>query len=272
MIRNPAVAGQFYPFSQKSLWEEIKRLMPKKVEKREVLGALSPHAGYQYSGKVAALTLAKINSADTFVILGPNHSGFGENFALVKEGIWRTPLGEVKVDNLMAKEILLNSSLLKEDPLAHEREHSIEVQLPFLQALFKDFQIVPIAVKHYLPDENFLKICQEVGLAISRAIKKLQEKVVIIASSDLTHYELQEIAKKKDKKALDAILNLNPEKLFQEIRSQNISMCGYGPAAIMLTACKELGAKNSKLVKYMTSGDTTGDFEQVVGYGGAIVW
>ncbi len=272
MIRDPVVAGQFYPFSKETLWEELEKLIPKKVEKREVLGAVSPHAGYPYSGKVAALTLSKIKSADTFVILGPNHSGWGEDFAMVKEGVWKTPLGEIKIDSILAKEILINSPLLKEDPLAHEREHSIEVQLPFLQALFKDFQLVPIAVKHYLPDENFLNYCQEVGEGMAKAIKKLKEKVVIIASSDLTHYEPQEIAKKKDKHALDAILELNPEKLFQEIKNQNISACGYAPIAIMLTCCKKLGAKNSELVSYMTSGDTTGDFSQVVGYGGVIIF
>jgi len=276
MIRNPAVAGQFYPLSKDVLVEQIKECIQindkKEVEKQDVLGVLSPHAGYIYSGKVAGKTLSMIKRADSFVIIGPNHTGLGKDFSIMKEGIWRTPLGEVRVDNLLAKEILLNSKNLSEDPTSHKYEHSIEVQIPFLQMLFKDFQMVPITIKHYIPEKNFLLICEEIGRGIANAIKKVGEKVVIIASSDLTHYEPQAYANKNDNIALNAILELNPEKLFKEVKEREISMCGFGPVAIMLFASKELGAKKSLLVEYMTSGDVTGDFSQVVGYGGIIIW
>lgn len=272
IIRNPAVAGQFYYHSEKMLFEQVKECVDVKAKKKDVKGVLSPHAGFMYSGKVAGATLSKIEKADTFIILGPNHTGIGADFSIVKEGVWRMPFGEVKIDSLLGKEILLNSKNLKEDSSAHLYEHSIEVQLPFLQFLFKEFQIVPITIKHYSPEKNFLKICEEIGSSLAKAIKKVKEKVVIVASSDLTHYERQEIAKEKDEVALNAILKLNPEKLFDEVFSKDISMCGFGPAAIMLFSCKELGAKNSELVKYMTSGETSGDYGQVVGYGGVLIW
>ena len=272
MIRNPAVAGQFYPLSEELLVEQIKGFIGERKEKQEVLGVLSPHAGYVYSGKVAGETLSRIKNADSFVILGPNHTGIGREFSIVKEGVWRMPLGEVKIDNLLAKEILMQSKNLSDDPSSHMHEHSIEVQLPFLQILFGNFQFVPITVKHYLPEENFLLVCEEIGKGIAAAIKKVHEKVVIIASSDLTHYEPQAYANKKDNIALNAILELNPKKLFKEVKENEISMCGFGPVAIMLFACKELGAKKSILIDYRTSGDTTNDYEHVVGYGGVLIF
>lgn len=272
MIRNPAVAGQFYPLSEEVLVEQIRKFIGEKKEKQDVLGVLAPHAGYIYSGKVAGETLSKIKHADSFVILGPNHTGLGRDFSLVKEGVWRMPLGEVKIDSLLAKEILLQSKNLSDDPTSHIHEHSIEVQLPFLQILFGNFQFVPITIKHYVPDEPFLSICEEIGKAIANAIKKIHEKVVVIASSDLTHYESQAYANKNDNIALNAILELAPKKLFKEVREREISMCGFGPAAIMLFVCKELGAKKSLLVDYMTSGDVTHDYEQVVGYGGVLIF
>lgn len=272
MIRNPAVAGQFYPLSEEILSEQLKSFIDKKAEKQNAIGALVPHAGYIYSGKVAGKVFSRIKSADSFVILGPNHTGIGRDFSIVREGIWRTPLGEVKVDNLLAREILMRSKNINEDISAHRYEHSIEVQLPFLQFLFKDFQFVPITIRHYMPEKNFLAICEEIGKAIANAIKNVNEKVVILASSDLTHYESQKSANEKDKIALNAILELNPEKLFNEVSAREISMCGFGPTAIMLFACKELGAKNSILVEYKTSGDVTHDYEQVVGYGGVLIY
>lgn len=272
MIRNPAVAGQFYYHDPKLLIEQIEECIDKNAKRLKVFGVLSPHAGYMYSGKVAGSVLSSIEMADTFVILGPNHTGLGSRFAICRDGLWKMPLGDVRIDSNLADEILKNSKFLDDDLLAHESEHSIEVQIPFLQYLGGNFQIVPITVMHYSPDENFLKICEDTGNAIATAIKNLKETVTIIASSDLTHYEPQDEANRKDKAALDAILELNPEKLFKVIRELNISMCGFGPAAIMLFACKKLGAKNTRLVKYMTSGDTTRDYRQVVGYGGVLVW
>ncbi len=272
MIRNPAVAGQFYYYDLEMLNSQITELVDLNADKREVLGLLSPHAGYMYSGGVAGAVLSRVKIPDTFVILGPNHTGLGAEFSIFNEGMWRMPFGDVIVDSGLAKEILLNSKFLNADPFAHQREHSIEVQIPFLQYFDKKFQIVPIAMSHYTPDENFLEICHDIGNAISTGIQKTKEKVVIIASSDLTHYEPKSAAEKKDGIALDAILELNPERLFKKIRELGISMCGFGPAASMLYACKNLGAKNSELVKYRTSGDVTKDYSAVVGYGGVLIW
>jgi len=272
MIRNPAVAGQFYYYDPKLLIEQIEGCIDKDAKKLRVSGVLSPHAGYMYSGKVAGSVFSRIEMTDSFVILGPNHTGLGSRFAICRDGLWRMPLGDVRIDSNLANEIFKNSKFLDDDMLAHESEHSIEVQIPFLQYFGKDFQIVPITIMHYPPDDDFLRICEDIGNAIATAIKNLGEEVTIIASSDLTHYEPQDEAKRKDKAALDAILELNPEKLFRVVRELRISMCGFAPVAIMLFACRELGAKNTRLVKYMTSGDTTKDYREVVGYGGVLIF
>lgn len=272
MIRNPAVAGQFYYYDLQMLSNQITELVDLNADKKEVLGVLSPHAGYMYSGQVAGAVLSRLKIPDTFVILGPNHTGLGAEYSIFNEGIWRMPFGDVLIDSNLAKEILMNSKFLAADSFAHQREHSIEVQIPFLQYFDKKFQIVPITMSHYHPDENFLEVCGDIGSAIAAGIQKTNERVVIIASSDLTHYEPQSAAEKKDKIALDAILELNPEKLFKKIRELGISMCGFGPTASMLYACKNLGAKNSELIRYMTSGDATKDYGAVVGYAGALIW
>ncbi len=271
MIRDPAVAGQFYHYDPKNLNEQISECIDVNAKKEDVLGIVSPHAGYMYSGKVAGAIYSRINLPDTFVILGPNHTGLGARFSMMMDGEWRLPLGNVSVDSILAKEILINSKHLESDLMAHQSEHSIEVQIPFAQYFGKDFQIVPITMVHYAPNDDFLEICKDIGIAIARGIKNTHERVVIVASSDLTHYEPQDIANKNDKEALNAILELDEEKLFDRVGELRISMCGYGPVAAMLVACKELGAKDAELVKYMTSGDTTGDYGQVVGYGGVLV-
>jgi len=270
-IRNPAVAGSFYYYDPKMLHEQIKDFADLNAPKEKVIGIVSPHAGYMYSGKVAALVYSRIKFPDTFVILGPNHYGLGSEFAIMKEGEWNLPFGKVEIDSNLAKEILLNSKILEDDSMAHRREHSIEVQIPFMQFFSKDFQIVPIIMTHYPSDENYLKICLELGHSIATGIKKVKESVVIVASTDMTHYEPQEIANRKDKEAINAILELNPKKLFERLMELSISMCGYGPTAVMLSAAKELNAKESVLVRYMTSGDVTKDYSGVVGYAGIIV-
>ena len=277
MIRNPAVAGQFYHNDPVILHDQISALVDSNAKRSDALGVMSPHAGYMYSGKVAGSVMSRVNPADTFIILGPNHTGMGADFSILRDGIWKMPFGEVRVDSILAKEILVNSRVLEIDPMAHQNEHSIEVQIPFLQYFGREFEIVPITIRHYMPDGNFLDICKELGHAIAGVIKNIKNpkmKVTIVASSDLTHYETQESAKRKDKAALDAILEMNPEKLFETINEQEISMCGFGPVAVMLYACRELGrgrSANTELVKYMTSGDITGDYSQVVGYGGVLI-
>ncbi len=271
MIRQAAVAGQFYSGGMKALTEEVQSHMESEAEKSDALGIICPHAGLMYSGDVAGAVYSRINPADTFIILGPNHYGVGADFSIMTDGVWVNPLGEVRVDSLLAKEIFKHTPHLEEDPFAQQREHSLEVQVPFMQHLSEDFQIVPVSVRHYAPDDGFLKVCVEIGESVADVISKVDAKVTLVASTDLTHYEKQEVAEENDRAALDAITVLDPEKLFREVRDRGISMCGYAPVAVVLAACKSLGARKGELVKYMTSGDTTGDYSSVVGYGGVII-
>ena len=266
MVRNPVVAGQFYPASTSALKEMIEMYVDEKVEKEEVIGVVSPHAGYVYSGPVAGAVISRVKFKDTFIILGPNHTGRGKPVSIMTEGTWQTPLGEVEIDTELGKRILASSGYLQEDPLAHQYEHSIEVQLPFLQYFKPDIRIVPITYA-YASGAAY----QEIGRKIARAIKDLNREVVIMASSDMTHYEPQESAQKKDMQAIEAILDLNEEELLRRVGELNISMCGYAPAVSLISAAKELGAKGAELVMYQTSGDTSGDYSSVVGYAGITI-
>ena len=266
MIREPAVAGYFYPASPSSLEAQIKRFVDEKAPKQEAVGLVSPHAGYIYSGTVAGAVMSRIQFKDTFIIMGPNHTGTGKAFSIMTEGSWKTPLGEVKINSKLGKQILENSGHLAEDHLAHLYEHSVEVQIPFLQYFKRDVKIVPIVLFYASK-----AIYKEIGQAIARAIKELGEDCVILASSDMTHYEPQESARKKDMQAINAILDLNEDELMKRIEEMNISMCGYAPAVALITAARELGAKRAELVKYQTSGDVTGDYSGVVGYAGIVM-
>ncbi len=266
MDREAAVAGQFYPASEGSLREQIKGFVDEGAEREEVVGVVSPHAGYIYSGKVAGAVYSRIVPAETYILLGPNHTGRGSPFSLVAEGAWKTPLGSVEIDADMAQELLAESRNLKDDEKAHHSEHSLEVQLPFLQYLKRDFRFVPILLSPAAPD-----IYEEIGKALARVIRLKKTKTIIIASSDLTHYEPQKMADEKDKEAIKAILELNEGKLLEKVRDIDISMCGYASVATTLIACKELGAKKAELIQYMTSGDTSGDYSAVVGYAGIII-
>ena len=266
MIREPIVAGQFYPGSPSSLEKQISGFIDKKAAKEDAIGLVSPHAGYMYSGAVAGAVISRIKLKDTFIIMGPNHTGYGKPFSIMTEGAWKTPLGEVNIDSRLAKQILEASQNLEEDQVAHLHEHSIEVQIPFLQYLKKDFKIVPIVLSH-APRAAY----KEIGKAIAKAIKESKSEAVILASSDMTHYEPQESAKRKDTQAINAILELNEDELLNRIERLNITMCGYAPVAVLISAAKELGAKRTELVKYQTSGDITGDYSGVVGYAGVIL-
>lgn len=266
MIRNPVVAGQFYPENPKQLQEQIAGFIKKTIKKEDALGVISPHAGYMFSGAVAGAVYSKIKISDKVIILCPNHTGRGAPFSIITEGSWATPLGEVKIASAIGKKILENSKELEEDVLAHTLEHSIEVQLPFLQYLNPQISFVPIC----LSSGNYSSY-EDIAFAISNAIKNTGEKVLIIASSDMTHYESHDVANEKDREAIDAILELDERLLLKRIEDFNISMCGYVPATVMLIACKKLGAKTAELVKYQTSGDITGDYSEVVGYAGVIV-
>jgi len=267
-LRKPAVAGQFYPSSNPELKKQIESFINNKADKLDVYGCMLPHAGYIYSGPVAGYTVSQINIKDRIILLGPNHTGYGTPFSIMMQGIWQTPLGEIAIDDELAKALLGSSEYLQDDTLAHLYEHSLEVELPFLQYFKQDFKIVPITIA-----SNNLSELKEVGKAIASVINKLdiKDSVMIVASSDMTHYEPQGEAEKKDKQAIEAILELDGDKLIQRVQRFNITMCGYAPVVVMLSAVKLLGANKATLVKYQTSGDITGDTDSVVGYAGIVI-
>jgi AmmeMemoRadiSam system protein B len=223
-----------------------------------------------YSGGVAGAVFSQIHIPDAVVILGPNHRGMGASVALSASGVWDMPLGPVSINEALAKSILkvpMSGVKIKDDPGAHAMEHSIEVQVPFLQFLQPEVSIVPIALSHLAYDG-----CQEIGRALVKGIQDFGKEVLLVASTDMTHYESQESAKAKDELAIDRILDLDPEGLHETVARHGISMCGVIPTTIVLEACKVLGAGKAELVQYATSGDVTGDYAQVVGYAGFIVY
>ena len=269
MIRNPIVADRFYPGKPEALTRELKTLVEpvdKKGKKEPALGIVAPHAGYVYSGRVAGLVYSRIQIPPIAVIIGPNHTGQGSPASLFAEGEWRMPLGPVRIDRELARKILSHSRLLTPDPRAHQQEHSLEVQVPFLQHFNPGIAIVPICLGGLDYPE-----CREIGQALARALEGLEPRPLIIASSDMTHYESQKSAEKKDKAAIDKILKLDPEGLLTVVEKDDISMCGVIPTAVMLIAALALGAKKAELVAYATSGDVSGDYAKVVGYAGITV-
>jgi len=277
-VRPPVVAGQFYAGTKSALLKQIEWCYthpygPGKVPKsqtgpRKVVGLVSPHAGYVYSGPVAAhgfAFIAQDGRPSSIVIVGPNHTGIGSGVSIMTSGKWRTPLGDVEIDKQLASSIKQSSDIIDEDIAAHAGEHSLEVQLPFLQHLFGGkFKMVPICMM--IQDEE---TSEEVGRAIAKAAAK--KDVVLIASTDFTHYEPQQSAVVKNGKAIDKILALDWRGLMRTVEDENISMCGYGPVSVMLKAAGELGAKRAKLLKYATSGETAAPMPEVVGYGSIAV-
>ena len=273
-IRRPTQAGAFYEGDVDTLKTQIENCFlqefgPKKRPKvnrngpREIIGLVCPHAGYMFSGSVAAnayYELASDGAPDTVVILGPNHTGYGSALAVVNEGFWRTPLGDVEIDGETANRIVQETRIVDVDELAHRFEHSIEVQLPFLQYLYgSEFKFVPICFQ--MQD---LSSAVEVGKALVEVLAN--KNAVVIASSDMTHYEPQGNAAAKDMAALKAVEAMDEKRFYSIIEKQNVTACGYGPIAALITAAKGLGAKEAKLLCYKTSGDTTGDYSNVVGY------
>jgi MEMO1 family protein len=266
MIREPAVAGQFYPDSPAQLRKMIKGMVDESNEKIDAIGTVLPHAGYIYSGPVVGAVLSRVKIKSTAVIMCPNHTGRGKLFSVMAEGGWKTPLGQVDIDAELAKRILDESRYLEQDTAAHVHEHAVEVQLPFLQYLRPDVKMVPIVLAQ-ANGETY----REIGRGIARAISGLNRDVIIIASSDMTHYESQESVRQKDSEAIHAMLQLDEAELLKRVGQFDITMCGYGAAASMLAAAKELGAERAELIKYQTSGDTSGDYSSVVGYAGVVV-
>jgi hypothetical protein len=284
-VRRPAAAGQFYPSDPNKLRQQIETLIRPAPEKVRALGCVVPHAGYVYSGPVAGAVYARLDLPRRFIILCPNHTGAGQPLAIMSRGRWLTPLGEVSIDEPLAEAIKREFPLVQDDDTAHSREHALEVQLPFLQQLAGGFTFVPIVV-----GTGRLEILTELGSSLARAIKATPENApnrdprgvagetafgspgcLIIASSDMNHYEDDERTRVKDRMAIEKILALDPAGLWETVQREQISMCGYGPATVMLTAARELGASRAELVKYATSGDISGDRDRVVGYAGIIV-
>jgi len=266
MRRMPAVAGQFYYDSPWMLTAQVEGYVEKGLKKERVIGILSPHAGLMYSGAVAGAVYSRIEFPHTFIIIGPNHTGLGRPISIMTSGEWEMPNGVVQIDSPLAEKILKAYNGIEDDLYAHLREHSLEVQIPFMQFFSREFKIVPIVMM-----TSDLGDCLRTAQAIADVIKETTYPVIIVASSDMTHYEPDDEARKKDGKALDRIIALDPEGLHRTITRERISMCGYAPAVTMLKASIILGAKSATLVKYMTSGDVSGDYLHVVGYAGVLV-
>jgi AmmeMemoRadiSam system protein B len=261
--RPPAVAGQFYEGTPDRLRAQVDACFDaneQPAQKKRFIGAVVPHAGLMYSGNVAAAFYALAELQRRFVILCPNHTGFGHFAAINREGSWRTPLGDATIDTPLADAIMARAPILAEDWRAHAREHSLEVQLPFLQQLLgNDFTFVPICLGAHRYD-----YCEIVGNAIADVAK--DEPLGILASSDLNHYEDQKETLRKDQIAIDAVLALNPKELWRVVDEYDVSMCGFIPTTAMLIAANRLGATRAELVKHATSGDINGDYSHVVGY------
>jgi AmmeMemoRadiSam system protein B len=265
--RQPAVAGTFYEGTAERLRRQVSQCLdanPEPPAKEPFIGAVVPHAGLMYSGHVAGAFYKSAALPKRFIILCPNHTGLGHFAAINREGTWRTPLGEAAIDSALASELMQRSPYLAEDWKAHAREHSLEVQLPFLQQLAGDFTFVPLC----LATHNYA-ICEEIGGAIAEVVKG--KEIGILASSDLNHYEDQATTLRKDQLAIDEVLELDPRGLWDAVDEHDVSMCGFIPTTVMLIAAKQLGATRARLLKHATSGDVNGDYGHVVGYAALLV-
>jgi AmmeMemoRadiSam system protein B len=273
-IRRPTQAGAFYEGDAEALRAQIRncflhRLGPGKLPKvrdgklSSVVGLVCPHAGYMYSGPVAAnayYELAADGKPETVIVLGPNHTGYGSGLAVMNEGFWRTPLGDVEINGEAADDLVRKARIVDVDETAHRFEHSIEVQLPFLQYLYGDsFRLVPVCFQ--MQD---LDSAVEVGRALVEVMDG--RNAVLVASSDMTHYEPQKTAARKDLDALRAVEALEVNRFYSILQAENVTACGYGPIAAVMTAAKGLMVESAKLLRYQTSGDITGDQSNVVGY------
>ncbi len=266
MIRKPAVANQFYPGKRQILERTVESFVDNDAIVEDCLAMIAPHAGYIYSGKVAGSIYSSVNICDNIVLIGPNHTGLGEPAAIMTSGSWEIPTGNVEINEELSNILIEETSLLADDATAHIQEHSLEVQLPFIHHFNPEANIVPITMMHLSFEE-----CVELGLAIAMGIKKYNEDTLIVVSSDMNHYESDETTKIKDNNAIDRILALDPKGLLDITEIENISMCGVIPAVIALVAANELGATEARLVDHATSGDTSGDYTQVVGYAGILI-
>lgn len=266
MIRRAAVAGTFYPGAEAALRDAIAQFVSEDAQPEACLGCVAPHAGYVYSGRVAAEVYSRIRIPSTAVILSPNHRGPLVNFSLWPDGRWETPLGSAVVDADLGRAILDACPMLSTDTAPHKFEHAAEVQVPFVQYFAPETRIVPIMISCRRLDQ-----LKEFGQGLAEAVKACSGDALVIASSDMTHQEPHEIAKKKDRLAIERILALDEDGLFETVIGGGITMCGIFPTVAMLACTKALGASSAELALYQTSGDASGDYTSVVGYAGLLV-
>jgi len=264
-VRQPAVAGSFYPDEPEVLRAQLRRLL-EEAPRAPALAAVVPHAGWIYSGPVAGAVYSRLELPARAILLGPNHTGLGAAASIMSAGRWRYPGGEVPIASRLAEALRREAPRLEEDPLAHLQEHALEVQLPFLHHLRPDLEMVPITLMR-----TDLSFCREVGEAVARAVRAAGEPILLLDSTDLNHYESQEVSNRKDRLAIDAILALDPDGLDRAVREHDISMCGIAPTLATLYAVRALGAREARLIRYQTSGDVSGDFRRVVGYAGVVI-
>lgn len=271
MIRQPAVAGQFYPAGAKQVEAELDALIRPAMARRSAIAVVVPHAGWMYSGPTAGTVYSSVCVPDRVIMVGPNHHGIGSPYALFDAGAWRTPVGDVPVDEPLAAELLDHCDLLAADPRAHGGEHSLEVHVPMLHRVNPHVRIVPVLIGGGWPESGGRDNLRELGTSVAEVVKAFGKPVLLVASTDLNHYEDQDTARIKDKLALDAIVDLDEEALMDRVRDMEISMCGVAPTYIVIHAAKQLGARRAELLDYRTSGEVSGDFSAVVGYGAVVV-
>lgn len=262
--RPPYVAGHFYPAQKEKLLRFLTSVLEVESSKIQAKAVMVPHAGYVYSGQTAAQTYARVDIPRTVLLIGPNHTGLGQPFSLMARGTWQTPLGHVSIHEALAS-VLLGCPFLEQDDEAHRYEHSLEVQLPFLQYLKPDVRIVPLTV-----GTHDLKQLKEAGQAAGKVLAQFGEPVLIVISSDMNHYEDEDTTQKKDQIALSALLKLNKEEFASAVKRHEISMCGFAPAYMALSAFEFLDVKRAELVAHTTSGKASGDYDRVVGYAGVL--
>ncbi len=270
-MRNPQVAGSFYTSEPAELKSQVKRFLSNvKCEQGKSLFAIAPHAGHEYSGQTAAYTYSALEKADTYIIIGPNHRGMGHPAAVSMQDAWYTPLGPIEVDRELAAKICREPTL-EPDEDAHELEHSIEVQLPFLQERSGKFKIVPISLAASGDPKEMLGFCSRIADSISKSVKESKKKIAIIASSDFSHFLPKETAERLDLKAIAKIKTLSAKEFLESVLLEDLSICGFAPITVLMLAAGKLGAKKGKLLHYTTSADTTGDPSSVVAYASLIL-
>jgi AmmeMemoRadiSam system protein B len=271
MIRPPAVAGQFYPAEAGKVEAELDRVITPVDEPRAAIAVVVPHAGWMYSGATAGKVYSAVRIPNRVIMVGPNHQGIGVAYALAEPGTWRTPVGDVPVDEPLTARLLKNCELLLEDTRTHSIEHSLEVQVPMLRRANPHVRIVPVLIGGGWPESGGRKNLREIGAAIAQTVKEFGQPVLLLASTDLNHYEDQDTSNRKDKLALDAVVALDEDTLMDRVRDADISMCGVAPTYIVIHAAKQLGAKKAELLDYRTSAEVSGDYSDVVGYGAVVI-